>query len=265
MRLLMEYAWTCFYFFGILSLSRHLHLHLHRLHSSLKVIQKGGADSFLKCFPCLQVQHLCIIWTLTFLYTFLQYHSFGRKIILRISFNLLQFFWDSWALKGNNFYFETSELLEEKQFIKLPKEEPAAVKRKVEICARGLHLQGISSFHKMWQLFNIFHFNTIQDAIAQPSVKGVEIWKSFPRRRLWGATKKLGGIVDTSSRFGLPSLLWGTFGHNCSCKFKVRYFNQVLIVFCFSINIVVNTMIWWIWGGSIEPVWQVGSKEPPHL
>jgi len=42
-----------------------------------------------------------------------------------------------------------------KQFEKLLQEEPAAVKRMVEICARGLHLQGISSFCKMWQLFNI--------------------------------------------------------------------------------------------------------------
>ena len=161
-----------FLFFGILSLSRHLHLHLHRLHSSLKVIQKGGADSFLKCFPCLQVQHLCIISTLTFLFTFLQHHSFGRKIILRISFNLLQFFWDSWALMGNNFYFETSELWK-KTIQKVIKGGTSSCQKDGgNMCPRlappryFIFLQNVAAFQ---------HFNTIQDAIAQPSVKGVEI------------------------------------------------------------------------------------------
>ena len=70
--------------------------------------------------------------------------------------------------------------------------------------------------------FQYFSFRHNTRCNCTASVKGVENWKSYPRRCLWGGTKKLGGIVDTSSRFGFPSLLWGTFGHNCSCKFKVR-------------------------------------------
>ena len=47
-------------------------------------------------------------------------------------------------------------------------------------------------------------------------------------------------------------------------KFSHLFFNFAYRLCPFSLKLLL-LLIWWIWGESIEPVWLVGSKGPPHL